>query len=233
MTGSKLLEAAQAGRIWLNLRAVSAELPEYAALSDEIFADLETHVPGLKTFKRDVGLLISSADAQVFYHLDVAPVTLWGLRGEKTLYVYPPEAPYVRPEQLERIVAKEQAEQFAYDPSWDEGAEAFRMTPGAMISWRQNAPHRVVNGPMMNVSLSIEYMTPQALMRTDVIYANNLLRRTAGFSPRVQAGVGPAAIAKFGLARAVKATRRGGSAKTAPPASFRLDPARPGALLNL
>lgn len=233
MSGSKLLEAAQAGRIWLNLRAVSSELPEYAALQDEIFADMEAHVPGLKTFKRDVGLLISSADAQVFYHLDVAPVTLWGLRGEKTAYIYPPEAPYVRADQLEKIVAKEQAEQFAYDPSWDAGAQVFAMRPGTMISWRQNAPHRIVNGPMLNVSLSIEYMTPQALMRADVIYANNLLRKAAGTSPRVQSRLGPTALAKFGLARAVKAARRGAPGKTAPPPTFTLDAAKPGTLLPL
>ena len=43
----------------------------YAALSDEIFAEKEAEVRGLRTFKRDLGVLISSANAQVFYHLDV------------------------------------------------------------------------------------------------------------------------------------------------------------------
>ena len=229
VTGDRLLEAVRAGRIWLNLRDVGAHLPDYAALCDEIFTDLESHARGLRTFKRDLGLLISSANAQVFYHLDVPLVTLWGLRGEKTLYVYPPEAPFVAPDELEAIILKDKPEQFAFDPGWDARAETFAMAPGDMITWRQNAPHRVVNGPMLNVSLSIEFMTPQALMRANVIYANGLLRRRAGLSPRVQERLGPTALAKLGLARAAKAVRRT-PGRTAPAVDFRLDARRPGEL---
>ncbi len=233
MTGSRLLEATKTGRLWLNMRAANDHLIEYAALSDEVFGELERHVPGLRTFKRDVGLLISSPNAQVFYHLDVPPVTLWGLRGEKTLYVYPPYAPFVEEEQLERIVLKETAEQVDYDPAWDVRAQVFHMTPGDMVSWRQNAPHRVVNGPMLNVSLSLEYMTPEALMRTNVIYANALLRRNAGLQPRVQSGFGPVSLAKVGLARAAKVARRNAVTRTAPPPSFKLDATQPGLLSSL
>lgn len=232
LTGGQLLDAAKSGRIWLNLRRVDEAVPEYAALLTEIFADLEGHAPGLRTFKRDMGLLISSGEAQVFYHLDVPLVTLWGLRGEKTLYVYPPEAPFVEPQELEAIVMKDKPEQFAFDPAWDMRAEVFKMAPGDMITWRQNAPHRVVNGPMLNVSLSIEFMTPAALMRANVIYANGLLRRRAGLTPRVQERVGPASLAKFGMARAAKALRRTPE-KTASAVAFRLDPSRPGEALPL
>jgi hypothetical protein len=228
MTGSRLLEATKTGRLWLNLRETNQHLVEYSALSDEIFGDMERHVPGLRTFKRDVGLLISSANAQVFYHFDVPPVTLWGLRGEKTLYVYPPHAPFLEDVALEKLVLREAAEQVAFDPSWDERAEVFHMKPGDMISWRQNAPHRVVNGPMLNVSLSLEYMTPEALMRANVIYANALLRRNAGLQPRVQSGFGPVSLAKVGLARAAKVARRNAPTRTAPPPSFRLDATQPG-----
>lgn len=230
MTGSRLLEAAHTGRLWLNLREANTHLIEYSALSDEIFGDMERHVPGLRTFKRDVGLLISSANAQVFYHFDVPPVTLWGLRGEKTLYVYPPHAPFLEDEALERLVLKEAAEQVAFDPEWDARAQVFHMTPGDMISWRQNAPHRVVNGPMLNVSLSLEYMTPEALVRANVIYANAMLRRNAGLQPRVQSGYGPVTLAKMGLARAAKVARRNAPARTAPPPSFKLDATEPGLL---
>ena len=230
LTGSQLLEAAHAGRIWLNLRRVDEAIPDYAALLTEIFADLEGHAPGLATFRRDMGLLISSANAQVFYHLDVPLVTLWGLRGEKTLYVYPPKAPFVEPQELEAIVLKDKPEQFAFEPAWDAHAQVFAMQPGDMITWRQNAPHRVVNGPMLNVSLSIEFMTRAALLRANVIYANGVLRRRTGRAPAIQEGTGPATLAKFGLARAAKALRRTPE-RTAPPPAFRLDGARPGDLL--
>lgn len=231
LSGSKLLEAAQAGRIWLNLRATNDYLPDYAALADEIFAEKQARAPGLKTFKRDLGMLISSANAQVFYHLDVPLVSLWQLRGQKKVFVYPVADPYVGQEVLERIVLKETAEQFTFDPAWDRGAEVYDLTPGTMVTWAQNAPHRIENGPMLNVSLSIEFMTPQALMRANVIYANGVLRRRLGARPKVQDGFTPTGLGKVAVARAAKAMKLQTPHERILPVTFRLDAGRPGTLL--
>ena len=129
LSGAQLLEAAKAGRIWLNLRHANDHLPEYAALEERIFQD-QQKATGVRAFKRDLGVLISSANAQVFYHLDVTLVSLWQIRGQKRVWVYPVAEPYIGDEQLERIVLKETAEQFAYDPAWDQGAEVYDLTPG-------------------------------------------------------------------------------------------------------
>jgi hypothetical protein len=208
LSGAELLDAARKGRIWLNLRAVNEHDRDYADLCDEIFADKARFAPQVKTFKRDVGLLISSPNAQVFYHLDVALVSLGQLRGTKTVWIYPPRDPYVGQEDLERIVLKETAEQFAFDPAWDEGARKIVFEPGMMVTWPQNAPHRIVNSDSLNVSLSVEFMTPEALMRANVIYANGKLRRIFGARPGVQAGVHPLALGKLALARMMKATSK-------------------------
>lgn len=231
LSGRELWDAAQAGRIWLNLRATNDHLPEYAALCEEIFAEKAAQSPGLRTFKRDLGLLISSANAQVFYHLDVALVSLWQIRGVKRVWVYPVEEPYVGPEALEAIVLRETAEQFAFDPAWDAGAELHELTPGKMVTWKQNAPHRIENGPMLNVSLSIEFMTPEALMRANVIYANGLLRRRLGVAPRIQSGFSPGAIGKVAVARGAKALKLQKPNPRVLPTSFRLDRRHPGVLL--
>jgi len=233
LTGAQLLEAVARGRIWLNLREVNGALESYAGLAREIFGDIEAATGG-KTFRHDVGLLISSPGAQVFYHLDACPVTLWQIRGEKRMWCYPRQAPFVTDEEIERIILRETAEQFAYKPVFDHGAAVVEMTPGVMASWPQNAPHRLVNGPMLNVSLSIEYLTPAAAMRANVIYANGLLRRRLGARPRLAEGVTAGNVAKFGLARAAKAM----GMKTARPAArlapaFRLDAAAPGEIVAL
>lgn len=230
LSGSKLLEAAQAGRIWLNLRATNDYLPEYAALADEIFAEKQAQT-GVRTMKRDLGMLISSANAQVFYHLDVPLVSLWQLRGRKKVWVYPVADPYVGQEVLERIVLKETAEQFTFDPAWDAGAQAYDLTPGTMVTWAQNAPHRIENGPMLNVSLSIEFMTPQALMRANVIYANGVMRRRLGARPRVQDGFTPVGLGKVAVARAAKAMKLQTPHERVLPVTFKLDGGRPGTLL--
>ena len=223
LSGAELLEAAKAGRIWLNLRQTNAHLDDYAALSDEIFADKEAHVPGLRTLKRDLGVLISSANAQVFYHLDVPLVSLWQIRGQKRVWVYPVQEPFISEAQLERIVLKETAEQFAFDRAWDDQAEVHDLLPGTMVTWRQNAPHRIENAGMLNVSLSIEFMTPPAIVRANVIYANGVLRRL-GMTPQVQAGFNPLVAAKLALARAVKATGLAKTFEARSDPSFRVAP---------
>ena len=148
------------------------------------------------------------------------------------MQVYPPHDPYVSAEVLERIVLKETAEQFTFQPEWDAGSQAVELTPGKMVTWAQNAPHRIVNGPMLNVSLSIEFMTAAAVMRANLIYANGILRRRAGLEhPRLETGLTPSALAKLALARMVKAS---GVQKPNPrvlPVSFVLDHRNLGDLL--
>lgn len=233
LSGAQLLESAKAGRIWLNLREANLYLKPYGDLAEEVFAEKEAMAPGLRTFKRDLGVLISSANAQVFYHLDVPLVSLWQIRGTKRVWVYPPKAPYVGEEALEKIVLRESAEQFAFDPNWDAGAQEVELTPGRMVTWAQNAPHRIENGPMLNVSLSMEFMTPQALLRANVIYANGVMRRRAGMRPRLKDGVSPANLGKLALARGTKALKLQKAHERILPATFRLDPAQPGAVLPI
>lgn len=220
--GRELLSLVREGRVWLNLRAANDALPEYQALSDDIFADKERNVRGLKTLKRDVGLLISSGQVQVFYHFDVPLVSLWQIRGGKRVWVYPPAEPFVTDEQLEAVVLREQAEQIPYRRAWDDQAQVFDLDPGAMVTWRQNAPHRVENQGELSVSLSIEFMTPQAVVRANEIYANGVLRRRLGWRPRLGDRPGVGAIGKLALARGAKALNLQKPIASAPPATFRL-----------
>jgi hypothetical protein len=219
MTGRQLLDAVQAGRIWLNLRETNLYLPEYAALCDEIAEEKERHIRA-PLLKRDLGLLISSPGAMVFYHLDVPLSSLWHIRGDKTVWFYPRAEPFVSDEIIEKFVTKQAEGQFAFDPQWD--------------AWQQNRPHRVQNGPTINVSLSMEFMTPGALARANVVYANAQLRKRFAAKPAVQDAVGPRMLAKLAYARALKAAER--RRKVYRPIlapTFALDPVRPGEMTSL
>lgn len=228
LSGAELMAAVRQGRIWLNLRAANQHLPDYAALCNEIFDDKEAHIGGLKTMKRDVGLLISSPNAHVFYHLDSPLVSLWQLQGTKTVRVYVPRAPFVTPELLEGVVLKETDEQLPFDLDWDGHSQCVTLEPGMMVTWPQNAPHRIVNGPMVNVSLSVEFMTPAALLRANVIYANGVLRRRLGLSPHIQSGLNPLALGKFALSRAFKTLKLQKAHEHKMPIAFHLREGIPG-----
>lgn len=223
LSGAEILEAIYRGKLWLNLRAANDHLPEYDALCAQMFAELDSLVPGLRTLKRDCGVLISSPRARVFYHLDIPCVTLWQLRGSKTIYVYPTGEPFARDEQLEAIVLRETEEEIDYDPAFEDAHQGFVLKPGMMASWPQTAPHRIDNGDCVNISLSCEFQTLPSLLHANALYTNGVLRRRFGRSPQI-ANDGRASIyAKAALARIVKTLRPRPAFERIAPVTFTVD----------
>ena len=220
LSGEELLTAVQEGRLWLNLRHANIHLPEFAYLCGEISVEKERRL-GTPILNRDLGLLISSPNARVFFHLDVPLSSLWQVRGEKRIWFYPRSEPYVSDAWIERCVLRTAEGQAPFRSEWDADAESFALNPGDMTTWPQNMPHRVDNGPMLNVSLSMEFMTPRARRRARVLHANGVLRRSFGWRPRVQDRPGPALAAKLAFAAAHKLVKR---SSTAPilPETFRI-----------
>ena len=89
LSGEAVIDAIAKGRMWLNLRNVAKLDPRYAETLDVIFAEMSRHLPGFDPRTRDCGILISSPNAQVYYHSDLSGQHLWQLMGRKRVYVYP------------------------------------------------------------------------------------------------------------------------------------------------
>ena len=81
LTGTEILEAVRTGDIWINLRAPQVSDPAYGDLLEDMYAEFERRVPGLKTFKHITTILISSPNVYVPYHCDVPGQMLWQIRG--------------------------------------------------------------------------------------------------------------------------------------------------------
>lgn len=201
ISGAELVQAVKAGNLWLNLRGSSARDAYLGDMNWQIFSELKRALPGFIPFRTDLALLISSPAARVSYHLDVPRVMLFHVRGRKRIFVYPREAPFIAARDLERVVSEATTEAIPYDRSFDAGAQVFDLVPGDMLSWPQNGPHRIENGPDLNVSLSVEYMTPAALMRANAVLANAWLRERAGYEGGLEARPGFGWLPKFALAR--------------------------------
>lgn len=183
--GAALMQGVKEGRLWINLRKSNRVSPDIEALTQTLFAEV-TEQTGVSCYKPDLGVLISSPNAQVFYHLDMPLVMLYQIRGEKKVYLYPADAPYFTDTSLESIALRENDETLPFDAKWDEAAYQHILKPGEMLSWTQNAPHRIVNQDCVNVSLSVEFMTAPGLWRANVIYGNGLLRRWFGLKPSLK-----------------------------------------------
>ena len=223
-SGAEILHAIRRGRLWLNLRAVNNHLENYDELCHEMFGELEDIVPRLRTLRRDCGVLISSPNARVFYHLDVPLVTLWQLRGEKTFYVYPQEEPFVSDEQIEAIVLRQNEEEIDYLPEFESRAVRYDLKPGMMVTWPQNAPHRIDNSDSLNVSLSCEFQTVQSVVRANALYANGVLRRKLGLSPEIGKSGALGLYTRAALARMMKAFHSRKIFEMPVPVTFVVDP---------
>ena len=199
LSGEEVIAAVGAGKIWINLRRVMDIDERYARLLGGIFGEIEEHT-GDKSFKHNLGILISSPNAQVYYHSDMPGQSLWQIKGRKRVWVYPNSGPFLPDEDIGKIVTNEIEEDVLVYESWfDEYAEVIDLEPGMMAHW----PHRVTNYDMLNISVTTEHWTRELRNAYAVNYANAMLRKV-GFSDLGRSTRGIGFTAKLALAAAVK-----------------------------
>jgi hypothetical protein len=205
LSGAAALQAVRSGNIWINIHKPDVTDPAYRALLEKIFAEFEERVPGLKTYRHSMTLLISSPKVQVYYHCDVPGQMLWQMRGTKRVFVYPNTAPFLTQPAMEKIVLGEAHETvMPYQPWFDDYADIIDLEAGSMLHWPLNCPHRVVNHDCLNVSMTTEHWTNALRSVYAVNYANGVLRRTFHSRRLSRATSGPVFWGKTGLTAAMK-----------------------------
>lgn len=207
LSGEAILRAVREGDIWINLRAPGRTNPAYWKLLDGIYNEFEDKIPGLKTFKKTLTILISSPKVLVNYHVDVPGQTLWQIRGHKRVYVYPAKAPFLTQNGIEKVTINEAHETDIIFQDWfDDYAVVKNLEPGEMLHWPLNCPHRIENHDCMNVSVTTEHWTSELRKIYAINYANGMLRK-AGFNNLSQSTKGIDLWIKMGLSGLIKYSR--------------------------
>ena len=233
LSGPEILAAIAKGRVWLNLRNLPQVDKRYGELLEQIFDELAERMPGFDTFTRKIGLLISSPKSRTLYHADLPGQSLWQIRGSKRVYVYPAAAPFMRPEHMEAIALSGVETNMAYQPWYDEHAQVFDLQPGQMLTWPLNAPHRVDNHDCLNVSMTLEYFTPDIRRHHMVTVANGIMRSKLGIRPSSHVTTGPSFWSKAVLQKVLKQTANGDRKRARRQPEFRLDPGAPEAIADI
>jgi hypothetical protein len=234
LSGADALEAVKRGNIWINVHRPGATDPAYAELLAEIFGELERYVPGLKTYRHSMTLLISSPNVQVYYHCDVPGQMLWQMRGTKRVFVYPNKAPFLTQPAMEKIVLGEAHETvMPYSPWFDDHAEIIDLEAGEMLHWPLNCPHRVTNHDCLNVSMTTEHWTDQLRNVYAVNYANGVLRRALGRKQLSRSTSGPAFWGKAALTAAMKASGLQRARQRKRTIDFAVDPRAPDGVRDI
>jgi hypothetical protein len=234
LSGEQVIEWIENGRLWINLREVNEVDGRYAALLSQAYAEIEANAGLPPTFNRNMGILISSPNAQVYYHCDLFGQALWQIAGRKRVYVYPNHSPFLTQSQLEDIAVLGVEVDLEYKPAFESYARCLELEPGQMAHWPLNAPHRVENLGMLNISVTTEHMTQSILRRFRSLLANGLLRHRMGWTLTGVETLGPAYWAKTvaqSVLRRGKWLERRRAAKR--PIEFELDAARPGGVSDL
>ncbi len=230
LSGEQILQAIERGRFWLNLRYTNDVDPEFRELQDQILDELRERLPASERMSNPtLGVLISSPNAQVYYHCDLPNQSLWQISGSKTVYVYPSAEPFLSGEDLERIAIYELEVDLAYDPWFDDFAVKFDFQPGQMLHWPLNAPHRIENHDCLNISVTTEYWTQSALLNQRLNMANGTLRYRLGMTPKSRSTSGPGFFTKSVVQRLLSRTGWLEKARTSnKPLEFALDSAQLG-----
>lgn len=232
--GRAVLEAIQYGRMWLNLRDIGKIDQRYRQLLDQTFEEVRGNVPGSETLERNAGMVISSPNAQVYYHADIPGRSLWQLHGRKRVFIYPAKPPFLTDEQLETVALYEDDVEMHYDTAYDNHADVFEIAGGDMLHWPVNAPHCVENIDGLNVSMTAEYWTRDIRRRQTMTVANAILRQKVGLTPKSRATRGLGYMAKAALQAGVE--RSGYICKERQARrtiEFILDPRTPGATVEI
>lgn len=225
--GRDVIDAIRRGRMWLNLNALQDIDRRYRDVLDQMMGDFEGAVDDLNTFRRSLGVLVSSPKVRVFYHADVPGQSLWQVSGRKRLYVYPNTEPFLRPEDMEKIVLGVTEEEIPYQPWFDDHAKVFELGPGEMVHWPVNGPHQVFNEDCLNISVTTSHWTNAIRNAYAVNYANGVLRQNFGYAPRSTQPVGASLYAKAALAMVWKKLNLQKGKQYIREIQFKIDPADP------
>lgn len=234
LTGAEVLDVIAKGNIWLNLTAPASVDGAYGDLLDAIYAEFEDLVPGFRSYKRKLTILISSPNVSVKYHSDVPGQSLWQVRGTKKLYVYPAAKPFISQSALEKLILGQLRETDMPYQSWfDDYAQVHTLDAGRMLHWPLNGPHRVVNEGMLNVSFTTEHWTDELRRHYAVNYANGVIRQATGARELSQQTTGASYWSKLALAAAVKFSPLNPQKQKVYKVDFRVDPRAPEGVLNI
>ncbi|MEO1197645.1 MAG: cupin-like domain-containing protein [Pseudomonadota bacterium] len=232
-SGEDVMDAVRDGRMWINLRRVMEVDARYDGVLKDIFAELSSRVPGFDPYKLNLGILISSPKAQVYYHADIPGQSLWQIRGTKRVYVYPTIETLLPKPTLEGIILGSTEEEFDYEPWYDDCAQVVDLEPGEMLHWPLNCPHRVENHDMLNVSLTTEHWTEELKRHYVVNYANGVMRHRFGLTPKGHDTTGLGYYAKLGLAGIWKVAGLQKSKEVKRTVDFRLNPQAADFMLDI
>jgi len=170
-------------KTWLGLKKIR-QLPEYAALLDEILDMLQPHIdphcPGMRN--REGFIFVTSPNSTVPYHMDPEHNFLFQIQGDKFFTIWDKaDRDILTEEEIEHHYGQTNRKMVLPDTAKSRG-KTIHLKPGDAMHVPINSPHYVTNGDEVSISISITYETPSSLQR-EIVYRVNRNMRQLGIVP--------------------------------------------------
>lgn len=162
---------------WMVLKNIEQH-PDYRRLLEDSLDEVAAHLHGREggMRKREGFIFLSAPGSVTPSHTDPEHNLLLQVRGTKEMNVG--SFPDARSRQLE--LEGQSHRNIDWLPA---DAQKFALQPGDGVYVPVHAPHWVVNGESVSVSLSITFQTPESV-RTARVHSLNARLRRLGLSPR-------------------------------------------------
>lgn len=223
--GRVLIDAAKAGRVFINMREAMNVHPEYKAVLDKMYGGIAKKT-GNKVYRANGGILISSPISQTPYHFDKTEVILWHIRGAKRIVIYPRTQKFIPDTAYESAVTNIFEDDLPYDRNFDKDATIIDLEPGMATSWPLNSPHRVDNSAFC-VSVTTEYSTRESGLKNAAMITNATLRHKLGMDVSYEKDSETARYMKSIFGRVLKKTGIAHKTKSKDMVTFTIDPKNP------
>ena len=216
------------------MRDVGAVDSRYRSMIDGMFEEVAAKVPGFEARSHQESILISSPDAQVYYHADLPGQGLIQIAGRKRVYVYPNTPPFITPQHLEDIAVYNVEVDIPYAALVRQARQGvrYRARPDAELGAERAAP-RGKSRHLQRFDDRLLHQRPDPA-REIVNLANGLLRHRFGYRPKTRNLRGPSYFAKAVMQKLYRDSgwvKREREARR--PIDFRLDAAQPGKIVDL
>ena len=226
-----LLDAAKAGKVWINARRAMNIHDDYRAVLDRMYGDL-SDATGNRAFNAKGGILISSPVARVPYHFDKTETILWHVRGSKTIYIWPVEQRYIPDTAHESILTNLLEDDLPYTTEFEAEATVLTLKPGQGATWPLNAPHRVDNASFC-VSVTTEYSTRESSRKNAAMMTNSALRRYLKLNPLYEKDGAVARSVKSLAGRVIRRTSLAPDTTQPDMVTFKVDPKVDGYIVDV
>lgn len=229
--GRVLLDAAKAGRVWINARQAMNVHADYKRELDKMYGELAVKT-GNQPFNPRGGILISSPVAKVPYHVDKTETILWHVRGKKRIYLYPMTDEFISDKGYEATLTNPLDDDLPYNASFDASATVIDIPENTALTWKLNQPHRVDNQTFC-VSVTTEYSTSESIMKNAAIYTNAAIRHRFGLNPSYAKDGMMTRKTKSVIGRVIKKVGLVPNTTTPDLVTFRLDPSAEGFIVDV